>query len=265
MLGCLDKTEGLMDIHGHSFLEDTIDGGVSQIWTKSNGKVLGKFQSGDEPWKGPVVHPRSTSSITSEYLHLHCHCSSFSVYVSRPNPTLPLPKNCYWYRPPIHPDTGLPTRYMASFCACTSCRTTTGSCLPAHPWVQIPFTDIHSSISPPHPYLRDGTTTMTPTTDLPNLTRYNSSSTDSNIARYFCSTCGATVLYFDGNRSFIGTWAVGLVDAEEGVMAQTWLNWWTGMDGHPNPAIHCMDETMDQSMMRDFEEGLVDWGAKSKA
>ena len=53
MLGCLDKTEGLMDIHGHSFLEDTIDGGVSQIWTKSNGNVDPyDYRSPDSPFDG---------------------------------------------------------------------------------------------------------------------------------------------------------------------------------------------------------------------
>ncbi len=103
---------------------------------------------------------------------------------------------------------------------------------------------------------------MTSQTVLPGLTKYNSSAkTEPNIARYFCSTCGATVLYFDSERSFIGTWAVGLVDAEkEGVLAESWFNWWTGTEGHPNPPLHCKEDgeqRWGKEMMDEFEEGLV--------
>ena len=101
---------------------------------------------------------------------------------------------------------------------------------------------------------------MTTDTDLPGCTRYKSS--PENVSRYFCSTCGATVLYFDDNRDFIGTWAVGLADAKEGVLAQSWLNWWTGMDGHPNAPIHCMDAGRKRwgQVMDDFQDGVVAWG-----
>lgn len=60
---------------------------------------------------------------------------------------------------------------------------------------------------------------MTQQTDLAGLTRYNSSATDDQIARYFCSTCGASMLYFDGSRDFIGTLAAGLVDSKQGALA----------------------------------------------
>ena len=103
---------------------------------------------------------------------------------------------------------------------------------------------------------------MTTETDLPGCTRNNSSD---GVARYFCSTCGASVMYFDESRDFIGTWAVGLVDSKEGTLTPSWLSWWTGRDGHPNPPIHCKDtgaKMWGEGIMDDFEIGLVEWGKK---
>ncbi len=85
MLGCLDRVDGMIDVLGHKHLEDTIDGGVSEIWRSSKGKALDRFRGKDEAWEEPTESVRTTS----EYLHLHCLCSSFSIYVCRPNPTLP--------------------------------------------------------------------------------------------------------------------------------------------------------------------------------
>lgn len=103
---------------------------------------------------------------------------------------------------------------------------------------------------------------MTSQSDLVGLTRYNSSPTDDQIARYFCSTCGASVLRFDGNRDFIGTFAAGLVDSKEGALALNWLSWWTGIKGHPNPPIHCAEEGKLRwgSVFDDFMDGWVRWG-----
>lgn len=147
-------------------------------------------------------------------------------------------------------------------CACKSCRTTSGSCLPAQPYVQIPFDDIHPSPTVDLSYLGSA---MTSQTDLPHLTRYNSSSSDDQIARYFCSTCGASILYFDGSRDFLGTFAAGLIDSKQngGALAQSWLSWWTGVKGHPVPPVHCPDEGRERwgVLYDDFERDWVKWGA----
>ncbi|ORX39574.1 hypothetical protein BD324DRAFT_678693 [Kockovaella imperatae] len=260
MLGCFDKMElndkCLIDIHGFSFADETIDGGAAAFWTQVNGKPLKSYVGCEAEWKAPAEAGRDDS----EYLNLHCRCGGFDVHVSRPNPELPLPKPCWWYLPP-KTEAGIPQRYMASWCACKDCRGATGSCLPAHPWVQIPFVDIHTATSKDAPLL-PAETKMTTKTDLPGCTRYESSK---GIARYFCSTCGATVLYFDADRDFIGAWAVGLIDSKEGSLAPSWLFWWTGRDGHPNPPIHCKetgDAFWGKGIMSDFESGWIEWGKK---
>lgn len=117
MLGCLDQMEldghQLIDIKGHSYLDDTDDGGIAAFWTRVGGKDLLRFKrENEEEMKHLPEQPSQAHS--EERLHLHCHCKSFSIFVSRPNPSLPLPRNCYWYRPPKD-DNGIPQRYMASW------------------------------------------------------------------------------------------------------------------------------------------------------
>jgi hypothetical protein len=115
MLGCLDRLEvngkQLVEIRGHSYIEDTGDDGIAAIWTHAGEKELALYHGEDQEVK---QLPKPEGAQNDEYLHLHCHCNAFSVYVSRPKPTLPLPKNCYWYRPPKNAE-GVPQRYMASW------------------------------------------------------------------------------------------------------------------------------------------------------
>lgn len=111
------KETSLVDVKGHHFLGDTKDGGLSEIWTKAKGAELKRYHDSMEEWKksdSVTVKEEKAGGQTEEYLNLHCRCKSFNVYVSRPDPELPLPKNCYWYRPP-RDERGIPQRYMASW------------------------------------------------------------------------------------------------------------------------------------------------------
>jgi hypothetical protein len=143
--------------------------------------------------------------------------------------------------------------------------------LPAHPWAQIPFVDLHvedKESGARKPFLQ---TTNAPEgaeapesgialgTTIPGLTLYRSSAEN---ARYHCTTCGATVLYFASSRPWLGTWAAGLVDDPNGARAESWLSWWTGQEGHPVGAIHCYDEAHahDASGAENLKAGLEAWG-----
>ncbi|OCF77472.1 hypothetical protein I204_01460 [Kwoniella mangroviensis CBS 8886] len=266
MLGCLDRlfleVDGkkipIVDVQGHHFLDDTVHGGISNIWRTSNGKQLKKYHDGLVEWEPHQDIPKSVRP--DEMLNLHCKCKAFDVYVRRPKPRLPLPEGCYWYQHPLD-DEGIPQRYMASWCSCDSCRLTTGSSLPAHPWVQIPFIDIFTSSSPNStPYMNG---TMTPSTQLAGLTLYHSTPSNPGISRYHCSTCGASILYFDEKRDFIGTFAVGLNDSRYGALNSNWFSWWTGDDKITMPIINGRsdgDKRWGEEMMEEFEDGLKEWG-----
>lgn len=56
------------------------------------------------------------------------------------------------------------------------------------------------------------------------LTSYSSSP---GVVRDFCSGCGATVFWHDGIRPDLVDVSVGLLRAEEGARAESWLKWWT--------------------------------------
>ena len=51
------------------------------------------------------------------------------------------------------------------------------------------------------------------------------SSTD--VERYFCGTCGATVFFTADDREGLVDAAAGLLDAPEGARAESWLEWRT--------------------------------------
>lgn len=56
------------------------------------------------------------------------------------------------------------------------------------------------------------------------LKKYRSSA---EATRFFCETCGATVFWDGDVRPGLIDVAVGLMDAEEGARAETWLEWRT--------------------------------------
>lgn len=46
--------------------------------------------------------------------------------------------------------------------------------------------------------------------------------------RYFCGQCGANVFWIGDERPGLLDVAVGLLDAAEGALARSWLEWRTG-------------------------------------
>ncbi|WWC92030.1 uncharacterized protein L201_006984 [Kwoniella dendrophila CBS 6074] len=282
LLGCLDKIQlndnngkYLVDLKGHHFLDDTKDGGIANIWNRFNGNELMRYHDSLELWEPKSIKTTIISNEgkvnelkekeEEEMLNLHCKCNNFNVYVRRPKPELPLPENCYWYQHP-YDDKGVPQRYMASWCACNSCRITTGSSIPAHSWVQIPFRDIftsNSTSSSPELFIKGE---MTPTTEIPGLTKYQSSPDNKDISRYFCECCGSSIMYFDQSRSFIGSFPIGLNDSSplNGTLNQSWFSWWTGESGvsFPPPinAYEDGEKRWGKLIMKEFEDGLISWG-----
>ncbi|WWC64919.1 uncharacterized protein I303_107533 [Kwoniella dejecticola CBS 10117] len=258
-LGALDRVivdeKPIVKLKGHHFLEDTVDGGIFNIWRTFQGEPLKKYHDGLQEW---IVSKKSTVQ-EEEYMHLHCKCESFNVYVRRPQPALPVSEDCYWYQGP-YDEKGVPKRYMAGWCACDSCRQITGSSLPAHPWVEIPLIDIRSAPSPDaQPYLP---IPMTPHTTLPGLTLYKSSPDNEDVSRYHCSTCGASIMYYNAAKDFMASFAVGLNGSKNGVMNTSWISWWFGLEGVTEPMISAKEDGQRRwgGLMDEFEQGLLEWG-----
>ncbi|ORY26979.1 hypothetical protein BCR39DRAFT_539664 [Naematelia encephala] len=209
-LGLIDDPKGLMDVRGHSFLGDTNDGGVSQILWSSLSKYSG--EDGDL-WEASV--PTETMGQSSS-LHLRCACSAFSVFLSRPDPT-----------------SSPSSRFRAQFCGCETCRLVTGSCIPAVPFISGPLSSVHlhdpltsndkPTFNPGKRPAEEEPISLESTLDLSGLSRYES--TQGQVSRYFCKTCGASVIYHTAGSPNHIAFNAGLVDSVDGVLAQDWLDW----------------------------------------
>jgi hypothetical protein len=80
------------------------------------------------------------------------------------------------------------------------------------------------------------------------------------VIRTFCGTCGATVFFSseerirnDGER--VVDIAVGLLRAPEGIAAEDWLTWRTGLIGFAPSG-----ERFDADFTKSLKQGFETWG-----
>ena len=78
-------------------------------------------------------------------------------------------------------------------------------------WAFIPAIDITLDSAGKEPFR----------TDFGTLKAYRSSR---GVTRYFCNTCGATIFWTGESRPQLIDVAVGILDAEEGARAESWLD-----------------------------------------
>ncbi|KAI1349685.1 hypothetical protein F5Y01DRAFT_288302 [Xylaria sp. FL0043] len=201
-----------------------------------------------------------------ETLNAFCHCGTVQFHITRPNAASKLPRSNvpdlmvpyhtgspqvqnlddkkWWLRPVLGSNAGAPQglstekeelrRYMAGTCACVSCRLTSG--FEIQTWAFIPRANIFFHVRDNDAHL-PGKGSGAPSeaqkiipldfSILPAgiLTSYESSP---GVRRESCSRCGATVFWRDRWRPELIDVSVGLLDADEGARAETWLDWWTG-------------------------------------
>ncbi|KAI1819668.1 hypothetical protein F4861DRAFT_122218 [Xylaria intraflava] len=168
-------------------------------------------------------------------------------------------------------------RYLAGTCACRSCRLISG--FEIQTWAFVPRANIFF-------HIREGQQSLpTPSSQiikeaneaedmvvpldfetLPSniLTSYESKE---GVRREFCSRCGATVFWRDHWRPELMDVSVGLLDADEGARAETWLDWWTGRVSFAEDAgTGRVGETAKRAkdLIGSLGEGLRTWGESRK-
>ncbi|EXL64437.1 hypothetical protein FOPG_19300 [Fusarium oxysporum f. sp. conglutinans race 2 54008] len=201
----------------HTHVADTVDGGAS-IWIPPNGQQ--GFSHSDPP-------TQQTSSVDA-----CCACGGVKLRITRPNETSHLPRRNYTDL--IHPycstDEFITTnpsdekwwiqgdKYLAGTCACKSCRLVSG--FEVQTWAFVPRANI-SIFAPGDSGLKALDFEGLPAGDLKS---YQSSG---RAVRDFCGGCGATVFWRDVSDSSVIDVSVGLLRAEEGARAESWLYWWT--------------------------------------
>ncbi|KAF2724511.1 hypothetical protein K431DRAFT_281939 [Polychaeton citri CBS 116435] len=238
--GTLESADAsALAVQGHEHLQDTLDGGFADFFPKANGKPIDRWPShfGDDDelppfWRDEKVKRFSPTSTKpgdpSKRLHAHCKCGGVDLWVARPSAksdisTAPLPdvivpatgeepadaskasEDAWWHR-------ANGTKYLASLCVCDSCRLVSG--MEVVEWTFVPIANISLDAEGKKPLdFTAGT-----------LKAYKSSS---DVTRYFCNGCGALVFYTCQDRPQVLDLAVGLIAAEEGARAETWLEWET--------------------------------------
>lgn len=241
--GVLEKAEGVVRVKRHIFVVDSKDGGLSdwipgvEAWEgfSKNGKKL------DVGWKDAS----KGRSEKAQELQAYCRCKGVQFKITRPdgssaNFTAPRgdivgppseDDEPWWLR-----ENG--TKYLGGTCACNECRLASG--FDIQTWAFVPKANISQLNGKPLDFSA-GT-----------LKRYDSSE---GVYREFCSKCGATVFWHSDSRPSLIDVSVGLLDAEEGARAESWLGWKT-------ERVSFDEEAQNKDLISKLMAGLKQWGGR---
>ncbi|KAF2457989.1 Mss4-like protein, partial [Lineolata rhizophorae] len=261
--GTLERTQGVVKIVGHEWIEDSRDGGGS-VWLPSLGpdrvpaerwlRDPGTSPQAPLEWRDSVAGPgaaRTDEHLPEDTLPARCHCGGVQFRIKRPSersarsaaaaaapfPDLLVPyhsgasaanpdSEAWWL---TGPDL---SRFLAGTCACRSCRLALGFDVAA--WAFVPAADI---------VLPDGGAFRR---EFGAVKTYGSSE---GVTRGFCGTCGAGVYWSGDWREELVDVAVGLLDAPEGVRAEDWLGWERGR-------VSFGEEGRERDVVEALERGL---------
>ena len=220
----------LFDFDEHIFIEDTIDGGFSDLLPVWDNKPLKRFSAEsasssevDPFWSSSENSPSSSSAPqpVTDKLYCECHCKGVQFHISRPGPGFKIhdPENKHGGQ--YDPKDG---KWLAVNCVCNDCSLAGAADL--FPW----FFVSPSSIS-----LIDGSALPQPPR-FGSLIEHHSSK---GVRRYFCGTCGAVVFFYNlGKRPEVIDVAVGVANAASGARAEEWLAWNLRELDHPECAAN---------------------------
>ncbi|KAK6222484.1 glutathione-dependent formaldehyde-activating enzyme [Colletotrichum tabaci] len=242
----------------HTSVSDTKDGGLSVWLPQIDGRALEATTQDADPAAKERAHssplPPLSSLVPANTLPASCACGRVSFHITRPDERSQLPHSGFpdlqyaacshsadfmsnpekvkWW---IRADG---TKYLAGTCACRSCRLISG--FEIQTWAFVPRENIVFHVPGPdgssfYSYSSSSSSAGTGTGVIPLpldfatlpagiLRTYESSP---GVLREFCGACGATVFWHDKWRPDVIDVSVGLLRAQEGARAESWLDWWT--------------------------------------
>ena len=237
-----------MRLEKHIFVGDTGDGGLSE-WVGDVDAWEG-FSKESRLWeRGSGKEGTKGSGEGERELQAYCLCKGVRFKITRPDASsakLTAPRGDI-VGPPTTKDGGEAvdkawwlrengTKYLGGTCACNECRLASGFDIQA--WAFVPKANIRQLDGTPLDFSA-GT-----------LKRYNSSK---GVYREFCGRCGATVFWHSDSRPDLIDVSVGLLDAEEGVRAESWLGWKTDR-------VSFQEEAQNKDLISKLSAGLKRWG-----
>ncbi|CAA7263868.1 unnamed protein product [Cyclocybe aegerita] len=277
--GALETTNGILNVSRHTWVSDTLDGGIADHLRRIEGVgALPRYKEGPGspgvPLGWDVVEAKQGDI---PLLKAFCHCRALRFAISRPTDKSVLseigassypdlmyayvstdpskiqnPHGDPWWLAPH--DSPTKTKYLAGHCTCTTCRLTSGS--EVQSWTFVPLINILVP-SPTAPSEADEWVPLCLLKDEERpkgLTQYNSSP---GRFRESCSTCGATAFWWRKGVPDLIDFSVGFLDERiAGTRAEAWLDWWTGR-------VSFEEEALSHDIASGLEEGLKEYANKA--
>ncbi|OQO01362.1 hypothetical protein B0A48_12917 [Cryoendolithus antarcticus] len=226
MSGTLEQFDGFVHLRGHEFINDTLDGGISDFIPTIGSRQLDRYSTRPEKseqlplnWRDPKL---ADLKPNKDKVHAQCKCGGVEFWIAHPSarsthaasnwpdllrPNAPdNPNNeCWWLQ-----DNN--TKFLAGTCSCNTCRLASGQEIVQ--WAFVPTVDITLDAAGKVKFERQFGT----------LKQFESSK---GIFRSFCGVCGASAFYWADDRPFLMDVAIGLLDSPEGARAEGLLEWRT--------------------------------------
>ncbi|KFH48540.1 hypothetical protein ACRE_007370 [Hapsidospora chrysogenum ATCC 11550] len=263
----------------HTYVADTQDGGAS-IWIPMfDGESVQSI--GDSSSFVDTLPPIPQSSDSEESLGASCACGRVRFHITRPGPQSrnahsDYPDLLYAYNKTPVSIRSNPNRekwwlcgegrYLAGTCACASCRLATG--FEIQTWAFVPRANIFAHI--PDPATADSAEDRRVIVPLDFETLgpgvLSSYSSSPGVFRDFCGRCGATVFWRDNVRPGKVDVSVGLLRADEGARAESWLSWWTrrvSFEEEAGTGRRGAPARTAKKLIVSLQEGLKEWAEGS--
>ena len=244
--GVLENDDDILDPQNHIFVTDTRDGGLRD-WLPDI-KAWEGYSKQSQQIDGNSKIQLPSRSTDGRELYAYCQCRGVQFKITRPNEaskTLSSP-SCDLLTPYTSGATDElqnspwwlcgSTKYLAGTCACDSCRKASG--FEIQTWCFLPKPNLLQMNGEPIDF------------GMGTLKTYSSSK---GVSREFCRVCGATVFWRGDERPQLIDVSVGLLDANEGSRAESWLSWKTNR-------ISFEEEAQKKSLVGRVGAGLKQWG-----
>lgn len=212
------RLEG-MDRHWRGRQSELVsDDAVKKLMTTTGGARAADVAD-EAPGDDHTEPPPST-------LQVQCRCENITFSISRPLRT---------------PTSGSSGKFQASLDACTSCRTVSGFEITS--WVFVPRDRI----------MVDNSKDLD--AFLADRSRLGHYKTSSDVSRYFCRTCGATVFYYKHGLDTIDV-GIGLLKPglEDHARVGSWVEW----EPHPK-CLAYQEDAVDAEFVGNLAEGMRLW------
>ena len=239
--GIITPPPGVKDVvhlSSHGYVSDTLDGGLVPLLLAPGDEPLSIFGVGHSKDSISVesVLRLAESSLgrhitdSNAMLRASCHCGGVSFLIS----------SSHQKRSAVTS----PDRHPAHFCACKSCRLSTGTSLQG--WAQVPVGAIRSTANG-CPIVLGYRNEAAVSGDWSKLRYFWNSETSQHS---FCGDCGATIFLYrmQPDAHAVVAVSVGILRAESGSMSREWLEWADGK-------IDSKEEMVDRSIMHCVEKG----------